>query len=77
LDDLTRWLRRQTEENSPFSPQPIAAEAWAQPASEDVRKQLSLLRKKLHLAGLSRLDCWLLPQRGRFGIRVRVNTPAA
>lgn len=77
LDDLTRWLRCQAEENSPFSPQRIAAEAWAQPASEDVRKLLCLLRKKLHLAGLSRLDSWLLPQRGRFGIRACVNTPTA
>jgi hypothetical protein len=76
-DDLTRWLRRRAEENSPFNPERIAAEAWAQPAPEDIRKLLSLLRKKLHLAGLSRLDSWLLPQRGRFGIRVRVNAPTA
>lgn len=72
LTDFSAWLMVWGKRFGPVSRQREVAENWRQPGEDDLRKQLSSMRAKLKQAGLGHWEPFLLPQRGAFGIRVRV-----
>jgi CRISPR-associated protein (TIGR02584 family) len=72
LEDFKAWLAGWGKRFGPFTRQREVAESWKAPSDEDLRKQLSSARKKFAAAGLGRFEPYLLPQRGAFGLCVRV-----
>jgi hypothetical protein len=72
VDDFTQWLAAWSKRFAPFSRQREVAKTWNCPTDEDLRKQLSAARKKFKDAGVGRFEPFLLPQRGAFGLRVKV-----
>jgi CRISPR-associated protein (TIGR02584 family) len=71
LDDFNHWRARWSQRLDLFSPLREAAEAWQHPTDDDFRRQLSAIRAKFRRAGLARLEPFLLPQRGAFGLRLQ------
>ena len=72
VDNFKTWLAKWGQRFAPFTRHRELVEAWRDLDEQDLRKQLSGARKKFKAAGLHRLQTFLLPQRGAFGIRVRV-----
>ena len=72
LDDFKQWLAAWGQRFDPFSRQRDLVETWKSPTDDDLRKQLSAVRAKFKQAGLGRFEPFLLPQRGAFGLRVRL-----
>ena len=72
LTDFTAWLAAWGKRFGPLTRQRETAENWRQPSEEDLRKQLSSMRAKFKPAGLGQLEPFLLPQRGAFGIHIRL-----
>jgi CRISPR-associated protein (TIGR02584 family) len=73
VDGYREWLAVWGKRFGPFTRQRETAESWASPSDDDFRKQLSSARAKFRQAGLGPFEPFLLPQRGAFGIRVRVS----
>ena len=72
VDDFKTWMASWGQRFGPFTRQREVAQTWQSPTDEDLRKQLSGARKKFKASGLGRFEPFLLPQRGAFGLRVRV-----
>ncbi|MBI4328160.1 MAG: TIGR02584 family CRISPR-associated protein [Chloroflexi bacterium] len=72
LDDFKAWRAGWGKRFGPLTRQRELADTWRDLDAEDFRKQLSSARRKFAAAGLGRFEPWLLPQRGAFGLRVRV-----
>ena len=72
VDDFKAWLAAWGQRFGPLTRQRELAETWHDLDEQDFRKQLSSTRKKFATAGLGRFAPWLLPQKGTFGLRVRV-----
>jgi CRISPR-associated protein (TIGR02584 family) len=70
LTDFAAWLTRWATRFDPFTPQRAVADGWKKPEDDDLRRQLSEVRKKFRMAGLGRFESFLLPTRGSFGVRV-------
>ena len=71
VDDFTQWLSGWGRRFDTFTRQREVAETWKSPSDEDLRKQLSAVRRKLRQAVLGRFEPFLLPQRGAFGLRLK------
>jgi CRISPR-associated protein (TIGR02584 family) len=72
LDDFTQWLAAWGQRFGPLTRQRELVQTWARPTDEDLRKQLSSARAKFKQAGLGRFELFLLPQRGAFGLRLKL-----
>jgi CRISPR-associated protein (TIGR02584 family) len=72
VDDFIQWLANWRKRVSAFSRAYDTAGSW-RPTDDDFRKQLSEIRKKLKIAGLGAWESYLLPQRGAFGLRIKLN----
>ena len=72
LTDFHTWLAAWGKRFDPFARQRETVESWGKPSDDDFRKQLSSMRTKFKQAGLGSFEPFLLPQRGAFGIRVRL-----
>ena len=72
VDDFKAWLVPWGQRFGPFTRQRELADTWRDPDEQDFRKQLSAARQKFAAAGLGRFEPYLLPQRGAFGLRVRL-----
>ena len=72
LDDFKAWLPTWGKRFAPFSRQRGVAETWKGIEDQDLRKQLSSARGKFQKVGLARFELYLLPQRGAFGLRVKL-----
>jgi hypothetical protein len=73
LTDFAAWLRQWGATFPAFSPQRSVADSWKSPDDDDLRRQLSALRRKFRAAGLGRFESFLLPARRAFGLRVRLS----
>ena len=71
VDDFNGWLAVWGKRFDPFTRQREVFETWRLPSEEDLRKQVSAVRKKFQTAGLGRFEPYLLPQRGAFGLRIK------
>jgi hypothetical protein len=72
LPDFGNWLTAWGRRFDPVTRQRETVASWGKPSDDDIRKLLSSLRAKFKRAGLGSFEPFLLPQRGAFGIRVRV-----
>ncbi len=72
LVDFAVWLAQWGKGFGAFTHQREVAEAWKSPDDDDLRRQLSALRRKFRTAGLGRFESFLLPARGAFGVKVRL-----
>ena len=72
INDFTTWLAAWGKRFAPFSRQREVAETWKGIEDQDLRRQLSSARTKFQKAGLARFEPYLLPQRGAFGLRVKL-----
>lgn len=72
VDDFRAWLAAWGKRFGPCTRQRDTAENWTNPSDDDFRKQLSSVRAKFRQAGLGPLERFLLPQRGAFGLRIRL-----
>jgi CRISPR-associated protein (TIGR02584 family) len=73
VDGFREWLTAWGKRFGPFTRQRETAESWTSPTDDDFRKQLSTMRSKCSQVGLGPFEQFLLPQRGAFGIRVRLS----
>ena len=71
-EDFLRWLAAWGQRFGPFTRQRETADSWRGADADDFRRQLASLRRKFNQAGLGRLEPFLLPRRGAFGVRVRL-----
>jgi len=73
--EFSNWLPNWITQLEKLSRHYESLSKWKDITEEEIRKHLSGIRKKLIKAGLSHLESFLLPQRGNFGINVRVKNP--
>ena len=71
-EEFRPWLVNWTKQYDPITSQYESLSKWTNPEADELRKHISGIRKKIIAAGLGHLERYLLPQRGAFGIQVRL-----